>query len=125
MAWRQLGGVLAAKGDFQTAEVDYKKALALQPKDSDAETGLAIVLISLNRTNEAISLLEGAVKDDPENLLGPNDAQFRPYPEFQSLNGYATEGISNYHAFQSQITRRFSRGLMFNFNYSRRIQRQT
>lgn len=69
MAWRQLGGVLAAKSDFQTAEEDYKKALALQPKDSDAETGLAIVLISLNRTNEAIALLEGAAKDDPTNLV--------------------------------------------------------
>lgn len=69
LAWRQLGGVLAGKGDFQTAEADYKKALALQPKDSDAETGLAIVLISLNRTNDAIALLESAVKDDPTNLV--------------------------------------------------------
>lgn len=69
MAWRQLGGIMAAKGDFQTAEEDYRKALALQPKDPDAKTGLAIVLISLNRTNEAISLLEDAVKDDPTNLV--------------------------------------------------------
>ena len=69
LSWRQLGGILAAKGDFKTAEEDYKKALALQPKDSDAKTGLAIVLISVNRTNEAISLLESAVKDDPTNLV--------------------------------------------------------
>lgn len=58
------------------------------------------------------------VNQVPENRLGPNDAQFRPYPEFQSLNGYVTEGLSNYHAFQAQITRRFSSGLMFNFNYT-------
>jgi tetratricopeptide (TPR) repeat protein len=69
LAWRQLGGIMQAKGDFQTAEEDYKKALALQPKDSDAETGLGIVLISMNRTNEAISLLESAVKDDPTNIV--------------------------------------------------------
>jgi tetratricopeptide (TPR) repeat protein len=69
LSWRQLGGILAAKGDFKRAEEDYKKALALQPKDSDAKTGLAIVLISANRTNEAISLLESAVKDDPTNLV--------------------------------------------------------
>jgi tetratricopeptide (TPR) repeat protein len=69
MAWRQLGGIMAGKRDLQSAEEDYRKALALQPKDSDAETGLAIVLISLNRTNEAISLLESAVKDDPTNLV--------------------------------------------------------
>ncbi len=68
LSWRQLGGILAAKGDYKTAEEDYRRALALQPKDSDARTGLAIVLISLNQTNEAISLLEDAVKDDPTNL---------------------------------------------------------
>lgn len=54
----------------------------------------------------------------PEKLLAPNDAGSRPYPEFQSLNGYTTQGISNYHAFQAGITRRFSKGLMFNFNYT-------
>jgi tetratricopeptide (TPR) repeat protein len=69
LAWRQLGGVMAAKGDFKTAEEDYRKALTLQPKDSDAKTGLAIVLISSNRTDEAISLLESALKDDPTNLV--------------------------------------------------------
>ena len=69
LSWRQLGGIMAARGDFKAAEEDYKKALALQPKDSDATTGLAIVLISLNRTNEAISLLESAVKDDPTNIV--------------------------------------------------------
>ena len=69
LAWRQLGGVMAAKDDLKTAEEDYRKALALQPKDSDAETGLAIVLISVNRTNEGISLLESAVKDDPTNIV--------------------------------------------------------
>jgi tetratricopeptide (TPR) repeat protein len=68
-SWSQLGGILAAKGDFKTAEEDYRKALALQPQDSDAKTGLAIVLISINRTNEAISLLESALKDDPTNTV--------------------------------------------------------
>jgi tetratricopeptide (TPR) repeat protein len=68
-SWRQLGGIMTAKGDFNTAEEDYKRALALQPRDSDARTGLAIVFISLNRTNEAMSLLESAVKDDPTNIV--------------------------------------------------------
>ena len=69
MSWRQLGATMAAKGDFKTAEEDYKKALALQPKDSEAKTGLAIVLISTNRTNEAIPLLESAVQGDPTNVV--------------------------------------------------------
>jgi hypothetical protein len=54
----------------------------------------------------------------PQNLLGPNDAANRPYPEFQSVTGYTTQGISNYDAFQAEITRRFSNGIMFNFNYT-------
>jgi tetratricopeptide (TPR) repeat protein len=69
MSWRQLGGILKAIGDFKAAAEDYKKALALQPKDSDAKTGLAIALISMDQTNEAISLLESAVKDDPTNVV--------------------------------------------------------
>jgi tetratricopeptide (TPR) repeat protein len=69
LSWRQLGGIMSAKGEFKTAVEDYQKALTLQPRDSDARTGLAIVLISLNRTNEAISLLETALKDDPTNIV--------------------------------------------------------
>jgi Flp pilus assembly protein TadD len=68
LAWRQLGGILSAKGEFKVAAEDYRKALALQPKDSDAKTGLAIVLISTGKTDEATSLLESAVTDDPTNI---------------------------------------------------------
>jgi hypothetical protein len=53
----------------------------------------------------------------PEDKLGPNDAIFRPYP-FQSVTGNQSSGIVNYHAFQTGLTRRFSRGLLFNFNYT-------
>lgn len=67
-AWRRLGESVAAKGDYKTAEEDYRKALELRPRDSDAETDLAIVMISTNRTNEAIPLLETAEKDDPTNI---------------------------------------------------------
>jgi len=68
LSWRQLAGIRAAKGNFTTAEEDYRKALALQPADSDAETGLAIALLSLNRTAEATPLLESAIKHDPTNI---------------------------------------------------------
>jgi len=69
LSWRQLAGVLSAKGDFKAAEEDFRKSLALQPRDSDAKTGLAIVLISTNRAEEAISLLEDALHDDPTNMV--------------------------------------------------------
>jgi cytochrome c-type biogenesis protein CcmH/NrfG len=67
-SWRQLGGIMNAKGDFKAAEEDYRKALALQPNDAEAKTGLAIVMISTNRTDQAVSLLESALKDDPTNM---------------------------------------------------------
>ena len=69
LSWRQLGAIIAAKGEFKTAEEHYRRALALQPNDSDAKTGLAIVFISTNRQNEAMPLLESAVKDDPTNIV--------------------------------------------------------
>jgi tetratricopeptide (TPR) repeat protein len=69
LSWRQLGGILTAKGDFKAAEENFKKALALQPQDPEAKTGLAIVLISTDRSGEAVSLLESALRDDPTNLV--------------------------------------------------------
>ncbi|MEO8596947.1 MAG: TonB-dependent receptor [Candidatus Solibacter sp.] len=53
----------------------------------------------------------------PENLMGPNSASFRPY-KFQSVTGNRTDGIANYNAFQTGLTRRMSAGLMFNVNYT-------
>src|SRR5689334_1602530 len=53
----------------------------------------------------------------PEDKLSPNDAQFRPYP-YQTVSSNTTQGYGNYNAFQTGITRRFRRGLMFNFNYT-------
>ena len=68
LSLRQLGAILFGKGDFKTSEDEYRKALALQPRDSDAETGLAIVLISLDKETEALALLEASIKDDPTNI---------------------------------------------------------
>jgi tetratricopeptide (TPR) repeat protein len=67
-SWVRLGGILADQGRLDAAKEYYTKALALQPKDSDAKTGLAIVLSSLNQTSEAISVLESALQDDPTNI---------------------------------------------------------
>ena len=69
LAWRQLGGIMNSKGDFKAAEEAYRKALALQPDDAETKTGLAIVLISTNGTDEALGLLESALKPDPPNMI--------------------------------------------------------
>jgi Flp pilus assembly protein TadD len=68
-AWRGLGELMAENGNFGAAKEDYTKALALFPQDSDAETGLAKLLMAQGDTKTATSLLESAVKDDPTNIV--------------------------------------------------------
>ncbi len=40
-----------------------------------------------------------------------------PYPNFNQITGYTNNAVSNYNSLQAQITRRYSSGLSFNFNY--------
>ncbi len=54
----------------------------------------------------------------PVSQLGPNDANARPYPQFQSISGYKPVGISNYHSLQAVVTQRLSSGLEFSVNYT-------
>ena len=54
----------------------------------------------------------------PVSQLGPNDSIYRPYSQYQTINGFTTQGISNYNALQAVYERRFSNGMMYNFNYT-------
>ncbi|MFP5227844.1 MAG: carboxypeptidase regulatory-like domain-containing protein [Acidobacteriota bacterium] len=54
----------------------------------------------------------------PVSRLGPGDSINRPYPQYQTINGFTTQGLSNYDALQAQYIHRMSNGLMFNFNYT-------
>jgi hypothetical protein len=53
----------------------------------------------------------------PEDRLGPNSAQFRPYP-FQSITGSVPQGRSNYNSLQMSVSQRFQSGLTLSFNYT-------
>src|SRR5216684_2804694 len=57
----------------------------------------------------------------PQSKWAPNDSQFRPYPNYQSISGGGNAGtmnaISNYHSLQASITKRMTRGLSLSFNY--------
>ncbi len=57
----------------------------------------------------------------PVGKLSPNDQQFRPYPQYQTIGvaGAAPNEnvISNYNSLQAIIEERFSHGLYFTFNY--------
>lgn len=54
----------------------------------------------------------------PVSKLGPGDSIYRPYPNYQTINGFTTQGVSNYNALQAVYEHRFSNGLMYNFNYT-------
>lgn len=84
-AWCRMGEQAAARGDNKTAQEHYKKALALQPTDSDAQTDLAISLISANQPSEAIPLLESAIKNDPTNIV----AHYRLSVQYRRLGRIA------------------------------------
>jgi len=53
----------------------------------------------------------------PEANLSPNDAAFRPYPQYQGITGSTNNAISNYNSLQASITKRMNNGLSLNFNY--------
>ncbi len=46
------------------------------------------------------------------------DARRIFYPSFASVQSYATDGIANYHAFQTGLNKRFSRGYLVSVSYT-------
>ncbi|RRA49850.1 TonB-dependent receptor [Acidipila sp. EB88] len=54
----------------------------------------------------------------PQNLLGPNDKQSEPYPIYNNISGSPNNAISNYNSLEAQLTKRMSKGLEFNVNYT-------
>ena len=55
----------------------------------------------------------------PRNLLGVGDPQSnRPFPQYQTINGNTYNALSNYDSAQLSLTKRFSRGVSFDVNYT-------
>lgn len=53
----------------------------------------------------------------PANKLALVDQQFRPYPQFLTLNGSQFKGYSNYNSLQATIQRRMNRNVSFAASY--------
>jgi hypothetical protein len=53
----------------------------------------------------------------PQKYFSSNDAQYRPYPQYQGINGSTNNAVSNYNSLQASITQRMSNGVSFSFNY--------
>ena len=53
----------------------------------------------------------------PLDKLSSNDAQYRPYSNYQGIGGNIYSAISNYNSLQASFTKRMSHGLSFGANY--------
>ncbi|MFN0151518.1 MAG: tetratricopeptide repeat protein, partial [bacterium] len=61
----RFGDLLIAKSRFAEAEPHYRRALALGPPNPDLLIHYGITLSNMNRANEALQILQRAVKDHP------------------------------------------------------------
>jgi hypothetical protein len=57
------------------------------------------------------------VNQVPKEKLAPVDTQFRPFPQYQGIQGSTNNAISNYNSLQAVIQKRMTHGLDFNFGY--------
>ena len=52
-----------------------------------------------------------------EENLSSNDSGERPFSNYQGITGSTNNAVSNYNSLQASITRRFTSGISFSFNY--------
>jgi tetratricopeptide (TPR) repeat protein len=87
LAW---AGLAAARGDLETARVQYEKAIRLAPDSAEAHLGLAWVLRELGHPAKAASALEAGLKrlkDQPGLLVALAElrAEQRKFDEAKAL----------------------------------------
>jgi tetratricopeptide (TPR) repeat protein len=99
-AWRCLGRLLHGKGRLEAARTALTRATELAPTDAATQIGLANVLRSIGRFDEAVAALAAA-----ESLTGQQDqslcyfrtpgtaAAATPAPEAASLGGVASRQV--------------------------------
>ena len=57
------------RNDYKQAEIEYKKAIHLEPNSSTALNNLGVVLNELGKYDDAVAILTRAVKIDPKNVI--------------------------------------------------------
>src|SRR5277367_5807016 len=62
-----LATALASSGKLELAEAQFRKALALEPRDFDANHNLADFYLQANRMSDALPLLEQAQRINPSS----------------------------------------------------------
>ncbi len=76
--------------------------------------------IGTSVTNPFYGIAPSTVSLGSSKTIAANQL-LRPYPQFTSVSAYVTDGMSIYHSFQAQLTRRFTHGanLTSAFTWSR------
>jgi Tfp pilus assembly protein PilF len=80
MSARNLGQSYLEESNFQEAANWFRSSIGKNPKQLDAYTGLAAALAGLQRPEEAVPVLEAALKEvpgDPKLLLALGDMLYR------------------------------------------------
>jgi len=55
------------KSDNKKAEVYFREAVRISPKDTESNLGLALSLIKQKKINDGVSILRNVLKMDPDN----------------------------------------------------------
>ena len=69
LALANLGWAYYNKKEYTLSETYYLKALDIEPKFINAERGLGLTYVAMGRINEAVEILESAVKNYPKFAL--------------------------------------------------------
>jgi len=72
IAWLNYGNLLASKGKLEDAAHCYMEVLRINPTNAEAPANLAVVLVRLNKPNEALEAADRAIYVDPNNGVAHN-----------------------------------------------------
>jgi Flp pilus assembly protein TadD len=68
----ELGRLLLKRGDVDGADAAFQDAVALAPKNVDAQVGTAQVLLARRQSNDALAAFQAVLGDAPDNVRALN-----------------------------------------------------
>jgi hypothetical protein len=109
-AWLADIGYVGNHGVHQLIQQEYnaipRQYLSSYTAGYDANENTAV---GTSVTNPFYGIAPNTVTLGSSKTIAANQL-IRPYPQFTSVSAYTTNGMSIYHSFQSQLTRRFTHG---------------
>jgi tetratricopeptide (TPR) repeat protein len=113
-SWLTLGGLYRKSRSSVDAEKAYAKALALDPNNEDALTGLAIVYSDVGDTKKAIEKLQAVTNKDPNpRTLGALASAYEQLKDYQSATEVYRKAL-DLDPDNSRIKRALAQDLLYN-----------